>query len=109
MALDKLREHDFAHAELEHVVDTQAAYLLLRYSLSVRFHFLTGMVGPALAHGADGTSPLATHYTRLIRSLTFLLVDPTVSYQLREARVAAGLGRALALVYLSRYGNPIFA
>ena len=79
------------------MVDTQAAYLLLRYSLSVRFHFLTGMVGPALAHGADGASPLATHDTRLIRSLTFLLVDPTVSYQLREARVAAGLGCAAIL------------
>ena len=39
-ARQRLSEHAVAHDELEHVRDVQAAYLLLRCSLSVRFHFL---------------------------------------------------------------------
>ena len=64
---------------------------MLRYSVSVRFHFLMGMLGPALVHGGASAAPIATHDTRLVRTLAFLLTDPTASRQQREARAAAGL------------------
>ena len=41
--------HERAHSELEHLADTQAAYLLLRYSASVRIHYLLRGVVELLA------------------------------------------------------------
>ena len=57
----------------------------------MRFHFLMGMLGPALVDGGGRAAPLASHDTRLARTLAFLLTDPTAPRQLREARASAGL------------------
>ena len=83
-----------AHAELEHVRDVQAAYLLLRCSLSVRFHFLLRTVGATLAAPPGGalTGPLVTHDARLRRSLSYLLVDPGADSERRDALAEAALG-----------------
>ena len=45
--------HERAHHELEQLCDVQAAHLLLRYSLSVRFVYLLRTVGPIIAQLRD--------------------------------------------------------
>ena len=94
-AWSKLAEHEYAHEQLEKLTDVQAAYLLLRYSLSVRFQFLIGMLGPvaATAGGAD-SSPTAAFDARLHRSLSFLLTNPQEAQETRMQQAAQGLDRA---------------
>ena len=48
-----LAMHERAHDELEQLCDVQAAYLLLRYSLSVRFVYLLRTIGPVIAELRD--------------------------------------------------------
>ena len=72
--------------------DTQAAYLLLRYSLNARFSFLMHAVEPAALQlpRADGSVPVCVHDEMLHRSLCYLLVDPTVSQERRTEMARSG-------------------
>ena len=81
-----LAMHERAHDELEQLCDVQAAYLLLRYSLSVRFVYLLRTIGPIIAELRD---LLPRHDARLRRTLQFLLVDPTATPERRAELVAA--------------------
>ena len=80
--------HAAVHEACESLQDTQAAYLLLRYSLSQRVVYWLGLVGSTMA-GAGG--PIAVHDERLRRSLVALLVDPTAPGERRSELVAAGV------------------
>ena len=80
--------HAAVHVACESLQDTQAAYLLLRYSLSQRVVHWLGLIGSTIA-GADG--PVAVHDARLRRSLAALLVDPTAPGERRDELVAAGV------------------
>ena len=80
--------HAAVHQACELLRDTQAAYLLLRYSLSQRIVHWLGLVGSTMS-GAGG--PIAVHDERLRRSLAALLVDPTAPGERRDELVAAGV------------------
>ena len=80
--------HAAVHEACESLRDTQAAYLLLRYSLSQRIVHWLGLVGSTMS-GAGG--PIAVHDERLRRSLAALLVDPTAPGERRGELVAAGV------------------
>ena len=84
----RLLEWTRAHMELEHLRDTQSAYLLLRYSLSRRFGFLLRTCGGVLAAplDQDGDPPTRAHDDRLFRSLAYVLTDPTLPSEARDAR-----------------------
>ena len=92
--LGRLRDHALAHSELACLRDTQAAYLLLRYSLAVRVHYLLRLVGDALAPHEEGPqAPLWVHDAQLSASLAVLLVDPTLDPVCRQAQAVQGLPR----------------
>jgi hypothetical protein len=54
--LGRLRDHALAHSELACLTGTRRLriYLLLRYSLAVRVHYLLRLVGDALAPHEEG-------------------------------------------------------
>jgi hypothetical protein len=91
-ALSTLAEHRYAHSELAFLRDTQAAYLLLRYSLNARFGFLQRAVEPSalLLPTNDGDTPVRMHDERLQESLRYLLVDPTVDHERRTEMARNG-------------------
>ena len=92
-ARQRLAEWAHAHDELEQLRDTQAAYLMLRYSLSRRFGFLLRMCGSVLAVPLEGDDvpPVFAHDARLMQSLAYLLTDPTLPTDVRDARALCTL------------------
>ena len=76
-----------AHDELRELRDVQCAYLLLRYSLSVRFHHLLRTVGSEMGPGFDPQGPRWAHDSQVARSLCSLLVDPLLADDERRARI----------------------
>ena len=97
-ALSTLAAHQHAHSELAHLRDTQAAYLLLRYSLNARFGFLMRAVEPAALQCPDltGSVPVSVNDEMLHGSLRYLLVDPTVSQE-RRTELARNGGYVLRI------------
>ena len=86
--LQRLQEHARAHEEMRCLRDTQVAYLLLRYSLAVRIHYLLRLVGSDLAPHEEGPqAPIWVHNEQMALSLAALLVDPTLEADARSARM----------------------
>jgi hypothetical protein len=89
---NKLHEHKYAHEQLAMLTDTQAAYLLLRYCLSIRLHYLIGIVGPTLLQEQHGIpSALKLNDELMLTTLQHLLTDPTRPHEARVAEAAAPL------------------
>ena len=87
-ALQRLQEHARAHEEMRCLRDTQVAYLLLRYSLAVRIHYLLRLVGSEMAPHEEGPqAPIWVHDEQMALSLAALLVDPTQEADARSARM----------------------
>jgi hypothetical protein len=99
-ALNTLEAHKRAHSELRYLCDTQAAYLLLRYSLNRRFSFLQRALGPVtlMLPRADGVCACDAHDAELTTSERYLLVDPTVAHE-RRVQLASN-GSFVARIFL---------